>query len=362
MKFTRMFILKAINNKYYECLEESRENLMLAIKDLIICNNHLDLLINFCLAFLVIFTSYSSNNIFTEQNSINFYLICKIIINLSLYYIVIQTLIIFLINPPTSFKIMNIDNNNIENNSQNNNINIYNNYEPLLINSLIPKVIYLTKTITLPQIIFQYWHTFNSIFHFLKNSLFLLNYGCSIIFWQLFINQRQLMNNKDYFKFHFFFLELFNFYSLFKMCFYLIKAFINFSLIPIYISSIYLGYIEDKFNEQLNNLCNTREYHGRQSLRSQGSNLITSEIDDSCSICLNPFNIGDTISTLPCSKRHTFHTICLEEWFYSNVSCPLCRCDFNDKIGGLIPNNNRRRNNQVRIPMQDLDGNQNPFQ
>ena len=155
---------------------------------------------------------------------------------------------------------------------------------------------------------------------------------------------------------------IFNFYSLFRMCFYLIKAFINFSLIPIYISSIYLGYIEDKFNEQLNNLCNTREYHGRQSLRSQGSNLRTSEIDDSCSICLNPFNIGDTISTLPCSKRHTFHTICLEEWFYSNVSCPLCRCDFNDKIGGLIPNNNRRRNNQVRIPMQDLDGNQNPFQ
>ena len=46
MKFTRMFILKAINNKYYECLEESRENLMLAIKDLIICNNHLDHHIN----------------------------------------------------------------------------------------------------------------------------------------------------------------------------------------------------------------------------------------------------------------------------------------------------------------------------
>ena len=155
MKFTRMFILKAINNKYYECLEESRENLMLAIKDLIICNNHLDLLINFCLAFLVIFTSYSSNNIFSEQNSINFYLICKIIINLSLYYIVIQTLIIFF------NKIIKIDPYNIENNSQNNNINLYNNNEPLLVNSLIPKVIFFTKSITLPKIIFQYYYTFN---------------------------------------------------------------------------------------------------------------------------------------------------------------------------------------------------------
>ena len=171
------------------------------------------------------------------------------------------------------------------------------------------------------------------------------------------------MNNNYYLKIHFFFLELFNFYSLFRMCFFLIKVFINFSLIPIYISSIYLGYIEDKFNEELNNLCNTREYHGRESLRNNGSNLRLSEIDDSCSICLNTFQIGDTISTLPCSKRHTFHTLCLEEWFYSTVSCPLCRSDFSDKIGVLIPmNNNRRRDNQIRIQMQDLNNNQNPFQ
>ena len=47
MKFTRMFIWKSINNKYYDHLEESREKLMLEMKDLIICNNHLDILIIF---------------------------------------------------------------------------------------------------------------------------------------------------------------------------------------------------------------------------------------------------------------------------------------------------------------------------
>ena len=53
----------------------------------------------------------------------------------------------------------------------------------------------------------------------------------------------------------------------------------------------------------------------------------------------------------------------MEEWFYSTVSCPLCRSDFSDKIGVLIPmNNNRRRDNQIRIQMQDLNNNQNPFQ
>ena len=354
-----MFILKAINSKYYERLDDSQENLFLALKDVIICNNHLDLVINFCLCFLLLITSYASNNIFSEQNSINFYFICKIIINLSFSYIVIEILIIFLLNPPTTFKIVNLENNDEDNNNE----IINKSNEPTLVNYLVPKMLHLTKTISLPHIIFHYWHTFNSIFHLLKNMLFLLNYGCSIIFWQLYISQRPLMNNNYYLKIHFFFLELFNFYSLFRMCFFLIKVFINFSLIPIYISSIYLGYIEDKFNEELNNLCNTREYHGRESLRSQGSNLRLSEIDDSCSICLNTFQIGDTISTLPCSKRHTFHTLCLEEWFYSTVSCPLCRSDFSDKIGALIPmNNNRRRDNQIRIQMQDLNNNQNPFQ
>ena len=367
MRFTRMFVLKAINSKYYERLDNSQENLFLALKDVIICNNHLDLIINFCLSFLLLFTSYASNNIFSEQNSINFYFICKIIINLSFCYLVIEILIIFLLNPPTTFKIVNLENNEEENDNENNNNNEnYNNNkstEPILINYLVPKMLHLTKTISLPQIIFHYWHTFNSIFHLLKNMLFLLNYGCSIIFWQLYVSQRPLMNKNYYFKIHFFFLELFNFYSLFRICFFLIKVFINFSLLPIYISSIYLGYIEDKFNEELNNLCNTREYHGKKSLRNEGSNLRLSEIDDSCSICLNNFQIEDSISTLPCSKRHTFHTICLEEWFFSNVSCPLCRNDFTDKIGGLIPRNiNRRRDNQIRIQMQDLDNNQNPFQ
>ena len=154
-----MFVLKAINSKYYERLDNSQENLFLALKDVIICNNHLDLIINFSLSFLLLFTSYASNNIFSEQNSINFYFICKIIINLSFCYLVIEILIIFLLNPPTTFKIVNIENNEDENNE-----NINKTTEPTLINYLVPKMIHLTKIISLPHIIFHYWHTFNSIY------------------------------------------------------------------------------------------------------------------------------------------------------------------------------------------------------
>lgn len=40
-----------------------------------------------------------------------------------------------------------------------------------------------------------------------------------------------------------------------------------------------------------------------------------------CSICLS----NNTDLILPCS--HMFHAKCLEEWFYHNTTCPLCRYD-----------------------------------
>ena len=124
-------------------------------------------------------------------------------------------------------------------------------------------------------------------------------------------------------------------------------------MIPLYISSVFLGFVEDNFNLELNNIINTREYKGRDS----------KIIEDSCAICLGGFYIGDTISTLPCNKFHSFHTICLEEWFYTNVCCPLCRSDFNDKIRKLIPNNNNNNNNENQNNNNDLNNfNNNRFE
>ncbi len=53
------------------------------------------------------------------------------------------------------------------------------------------------------------------------------------------------------------------------------------------------------------------------------ASLMEHSLDPSveCSICLS--NKTDLI--LPCS--HMFHAKCLEEWFYHNTTCPLCRYD-----------------------------------
>ncbi len=42
-----------------------------------------------------------------------------------------------------------------------------------------------------------------------------------------------------------------------------------------------------------------------------------------CIICLEDFEIGENISTLPCT--HIFHSNCITNWFKKSCECPLCK-------------------------------------
>jgi hypothetical protein len=200
---------------------------------------------------------------------------------------------------------------------------------------------------SLYKIIIKYPHTISSIFHFIKNVSFLLSFGLSFAFWILYSSLRPELKNYSFNFINIFLGECLELYALFRLCFFFIKIIFNFVLSPLYISAIYLGYYEDKFNVKLNELIKTRFYTGKQCLISRDSinKVKESEIDDSCAICLNIYMNGDVISTLPCSKRHSFHTYCLEEWFHTNVCCPLCRCDFSSEIGIYLPNQQNANNN-----------------
>ena len=208
------------------------------------------------------------------------------------------------------------------------------------------------KKNSLYKIIIKYPHTISSIFHLIKNILFLISFGLSFAFWILYSSLRPELKNYSFNFINIFLGECLELYALFRLCFFFIKIIFNFVLSPLYISAIYLGYYEDKFNVKLNELIKTRFYTGKQCLISRDSinKVKETEIDDSCAICLSIYMNGDVISTLPCSKRHSFHTYCLEEWFHTNVCCPLCRCDFSSEIGIYLPNqqneNNANGNNQ----------------
>lgn len=42
-----------------------------------------------------------------------------------------------------------------------------------------------------------------------------------------------------------------------------------------------------------------------------------------CAICLEQFQIGDTVRTIPCF--HTFHTSCIDPWLQKKAICPICK-------------------------------------
>lgn len=57
--------------------------------------------------------------------------------------------------------------------------------------------------------------------------------------------------------------------------------------------------------------------------------------DHTCSICLCEFEEGEELRTLPeCS--HSFHVSCIDMWFHSHTSCPMCRIDATPSWHGLM--------------------------
>lgn len=44
-----------------------------------------------------------------------------------------------------------------------------------------------------------------------------------------------------------------------------------------------------------------------------------------CPICLESFELGDTLISLSCDKKHSFHSPCIRQWLQRQNSCPLCQ-------------------------------------
>ncbi|KAG5222441.1 NEP1-interacting protein [Salix suchowensis] len=61
------------------------------------------------------------------------------------------------------------------------------------------------------------------------------------------------------------------------------------------------------------------------STRHTGKNIAdTLWNGPTCSICLQEFQKGEMVCSLP-PCRHIFHSSCISEWFIGHSTCPLCR-------------------------------------
>ena len=46
-----------------------------------------------------------------------------------------------------------------------------------------------------------------------------------------------------------------------------------------------------------------------------------------CAVCLENYEIGDSVRHLPC--LHSYHATCIDKWFEASVECPVCKHDVN---------------------------------
>ncbi|KAL2483409.1 E3 ubiquitin-protein ligase [Forsythia ovata] len=50
-----------------------------------------------------------------------------------------------------------------------------------------------------------------------------------------------------------------------------------------------------------------------------------------CSVCLSMLEDGEVARTLP-NCKHTFHAECIDKWFVSNSTCPICRTEAEPRL------------------------------
>ena len=50
-----------------------------------------------------------------------------------------------------------------------------------------------------------------------------------------------------------------------------------------------------------------------------------SHVEDQCQVCLEELKVGKLMKQLDCGGRHSFCSVCIDQWFANHKTCPICR-------------------------------------
>lgn len=269
----------------------------------------------------------------------------------------------------------------------------------IILNEIVLKVkLYLNQFDLNNKILYYFkgnYHLIRITIIVFSQFLYLVNYFVSL----LVLFEYNTLRKEIWKEFNFFIVLLMEIYGLiltFRLLIQILKVVFVIFMIPLLISSILLSYHEDLFNKRINKIIKTvikksslrdnkiknnipfekekdKENEKIESLKDENElkdinenlNSISkrSSLQITCAICLCDIVDMNIISILPCSNYHSYHTICLQEWFNSNTSCPICRKDFSylfisdngENIRNSINNINRER----FIELQEVNLNEN---
>ena len=48
-------------------------------------------------------------------------------------------------------------------------------------------------------------------------------------------------------------------------------------------------------------------------------------VGDQCQVCLDEVEVGRLMKQLDCGGRHSFCSVCIDQWFANHKTCPICR-------------------------------------
>ena len=86
-----------------------------------------------------------------------------------------------------------------------------------------------------------------------------------------------------------------------------------------------------------NGLSESQNNNIEKIIETLPTSILKKKIENSsiqCIICMEDFNVGDKVSTLPCF--HVFHSNCIDKWLLKTHSCPICK--FKVTMNSLIMN------------------------